>query len=311
MGSVRRPPVKPIRLDGAIGAQRNSMRPTSARFSFSSRPRFPEDKQSRDMPGPADYDCPSVFRVPTGRPEDQSIYSGRSAVIGTAGAAVDSRHEERDRGFETEEASVLDSARLKFNAPPRATFGKEERMGKVMDTEYIRACPDVSYGSNSPGLIYSPHERPARPRSAGFTMRGRKDQGATPKRSSTPTKVAPNSYPGAREDAFGVQHTSRRRTSSCSSFGRAERFPATKQASGTGTDDCSNPRSDFGDQRSGRRGAGVHTHFGSARRSYSSGEGTTHAGANREAVDRLNLPHPPLAPQKEILRFGDNLSKPS
>lgn len=310
MGSVRRPPVPAVRLDGAMGAQRNSMRPTSARFSFSSRPRFPDDKQSCDMPGPGDYDRPSVFRGPTAN-IDQSVYSGRSAVIGTAGAAVDSRREERDKGFERE-ASVPDSARLKFNAPPRATFGKEERMGKVMDTEYIRACPDVAYGSNSPGLIYSPHERPARPRSAGFTMRGRKDQGTVPKRSSTPTKVAPNSYPGAREDAFGVQQSSRRRTASCSSFGRAERFPAPKQASGTVTDDCINPRSDFGDQYSGRRGAGVHAHFGSARR-----EGTTHAGANREArpplatVDRLNLPHPPLAPQKEILRFGDNFSKPS
>jgi len=305
MGSVRRPPVQPIRLDNAIGTQRNSMRPTSARFSFSSCSRFPDDKQSRDAPGPGDYDCPSVFRGTTAG-MDQSIYSGRSAVIGSARAAVDSRHEEQDRGFEAE-ASIPDSARLKFNAPPRATFGKEERMGKVMDTEYIRACPDVGYGSNSPGLIYSPHERPARPRSAqGFTMRGRKDQGATPKRSSTPTKVAPNSYPGAREEAIGTQRSSRRRTASCSSFGRAERFPAPKAASGTVTDECINPRSDFGDQRSGRRGAGVHTSFGSARR-----EGTTHAGANREAVDRLNLPHPPLAPQKEILRFGDNLSKPS
>jgi len=304
MGSVRRPPVEPIRLDGAIGAQRNSLRPTSARFSFSSRPRFPEERSSQDTPGPGDYQYPSVFRGPS--PAMDPSFHGVSAVIGTAGSSVNSRHEEQDTVHEPEVA-VPDSARLKFNAPPRATFGKEERMGKAMDFESLRACPDHGYGSNSPGLIYSPHERPARPRSApGYTIRGRKAQGATQKRSSTPTKVAPNSYPGAREDAIGVQRTSRRRTASASSFGRADRFPAPKPASGTCTEECMNVRSAFGDQRSGQRASGVHVGFGSARR-----EGTAHAAANREAQagDKLNLPHPPLAPRQEILRYGDNLGK--
>jgi hypothetical protein len=306
--SIHRPPgVSRLPLDSAIGTQRNSLRPTSGRFSFSSRPRFPDESKSRDTPGPGDYDKPSVFRGPSAV-RDHALHSV-SAVIGRAGAAMDSRPsaDEQDGRREQPEASVPDSARLRFNAPPRATFGKEERMGKVMDFEYIRACPDHGYGADSPGPIYSPHERPARPRSApGYTIRARKEpvaQGDSQKRSSTPTKVAPNSYPGAREGAIGVQLSSRRRTASASSFGRADRFPAPKPAGGTLTEECANVRSVFGEKRSGRCNVG----FGSARR-----EGTAHANGSREAdhnLARPPLPHPPLAPRQELLRYGDNLGK--
>merc|ERR1719375_1763467 len=102
------------------------------------------------MPGPGDYECPSVFRSrSTGsRCSTEQGSQGVSTIIGTAprdvsiGAGASSvnsrtpRTEEPDTcRFHEPEAAVPDSARLKYNAPPRSTFGKEERMGKVMDSE--------------------------------------------------------------------------------------------------------------------------------------------------------------------------------
>lgn len=263
------------------------------------------------MPGPGDYAPASALK------------HGVSAVIGTAGSVMHTKpYQDRERdGLDEpqEEASIgsiPDSGRFRFNAPPRMTFGHEERGAKAAsaDSEYLRECPSHGYGQNSPGFIYSPDDRRVRPRSApSYTMRRRQGDGIAQQRSSTPAKVAPNSYPRAREDAIGVQRSSRRRTSSASSFGRADRFAAPKHANGGLTDECMPVRSDFGDARTSRRGSGRHATFGSATR-----EGTTRAGVSRAAGDRPvsanisrpRLPHPPVAPRQELIRYGDNLGTP-
>lgn len=107
---------------------------------------------------------------------------------------------------------------------------------------------------------------------------------------------------------MGIQVNSRKRSGSVSSFGRAERFPAPKPAAGTVSEECMEVRSAFGDQRSGRRGDGVHVGFGKSRR-----EGPAHTGTSREGGGKpnggLNLPHPKIATRQELLRFGDNLDK--
>lgn len=309
MGSVRGlSEIHHLNLDGAIGHQRSSLRPSSARCSFSRSARFQDERSCRESPGPAVYDYPSALR------------SARSAVMGTAHSARSSRPSQdrhtgsRDRVQEPD-TSVPDSGRgigSKFRAPPRPTFGYAARGGQVMDTEFRRACPDHGYGADGPGFVYSPDHESVRPKSApSYTIPGRKEAG-TRTRSSTPAKVAPGSYPGARENAIGPQRTSQRRSASASTFGRADRFAAPKPASGGVTDECMDPRSDFGDPRNGTRASGRHASFG-----YASREGTAHAGISRGPGDRpvssglgsRRLPHPPVAPRQELLRYGDNLDK--
>lgn len=312
MGSVRGlAGIDQVRLDDAIGPQRNSLRPNSARMAFARSRRFEEERSSQETPGPGVYDYASALK-------------GVSAVIGTAGSVMHARgrpasgrrtpdQDQDEARVEEADAEIPDSGRYRFNAPPRATFGYEERGGKVMDSEYLRACPTHGYGENGPGFVYQPDDRRVRPRSApSYTIPGRRDKGGMPQRSSTPAKVAPNSYPGAKEDAIGVQRTSKRRTASASSFGRADRFPAPKPASGGLSDECMAVRSDFGDPRTGKRASGSHACFGSATR-----EGTARAGVSRGAGDRpisaklgkQNLPHPPVAPRQELIRYGDNWDK--
>lgn len=306
MGSVRGVHgISHINLDDAIGLQRNSLRPTSSRYSFPKSARLAEEKSCQDTPGPGIYNYPSAL-------------SSVSVVMGTARSrrseSTPYRDQDQECGDDLE--TIPDSSRYRFGAPPRPTFGCSERGGKVMDTEFIRACgaDHEGYGANGPGFIYSPDDKYTRPRSApAYTLRGRQADKA-PKRCSTPTKVAPNSYPGARQDAIGVQHSSRRRTARASSFGRAERFPAPKPAAGDVSEDCMGVRSSFGSRCAGSRRTCSHGTFGRATR-----EGTARATATRSDGDkaihanlsRQRLPHPPLAPRQEILRYGDNHQKPN
>jgi hypothetical protein len=294
-----------------VGPQRSSLRSTSARYSFPRSARLAEERAARlgeETPGPGLYDYASALK-------------GVSVVMGTArsdrgSVATSGKHQQeqshaRDDEYEDD---VPDTGRFRFNAPPRPTFGHEERGGKVMDSELLRSCPDHGYGTNSPGLVYSPDDSRVRPRSApSFTMRKR-EAAANQQRSSTPSKVAPGSYAGAREDAIGVQRTSRRRSASASSFGRADRFSAPKSASGTLTDECYSAPSDFGDPRTGRRSSASHATFGKSTREAASRAGVRRSAGDRPVgakISRPNLPHPPVAPRKEILRYGDNLSKPA
>lgn len=304
MGSVRG--MSRIRLDDAIGTQHNSLRQTSARHAFSRSARFGEDhRPDEDTPGPGGYEC-------------GALSAGPSVVIGTARSApVRSAPCTEPDPQDDYEAAIPDSGRFRFNAPPRAVFGQSnqaERGGKMMDTEFLRACPQSGYGQNSPGLVYSPDDKRVRPRSApSYTIRNSRKAETSQKRSATPTKVAPNSYPGAREEAIGAQRNSRRRTASASSFGRAERFPAPKPASGGVSEDCMNiPRSDFGDRRVGARGSGSHATFGRATRDGAARTTVSRAAGDRPVsanLSRPRIPHPPVAPRQEIIRFGDNFSK--
>lgn len=277
-------------LDAAIGPQRNSLRPNSARFSFG-RSAQKRAEQQGETPGPACYECPSV---------QHSV----SAFIGTAVSESHVKPYPYPDLVDEPEAAIPDSSEYRFDAPPRQVFGTAERGGKVSDFEYIRACPDHMYGDTGPGFVYTPDDRRTRPRSApSYSMRKRQDSMARPR---TPAQVAPNSYAGANEEAIGVQRNSRRRTASASSFGRAERFPTQKRAEGGLSAECSSVRSAF-DRRSGRSGGygfGTSTRDGSSRTCVSRGAGDRPASAN---LCRPKLPHPSVAPRQEIIRFNSNM----
>jgi len=304
MGSVRGlDDYHSMLLDEAIGPQSSSLRPSSAKYSFprSARLSEAEEKCRLDLPGPGEYDYST------------GLTSGVSAIMGTARSApahTSRRHNESDykENFDPE-ASVPDASKFKFHAPPRPTFGNASaRERRVMDCELLRACPDHGYGDHSPGLIYTPDHDRVRPRSAPhYSMRKRPTAGGH-QRQTTPAKVGPSSYPGAKDDAIGVQRDSRRRTASASSFGRASRFAVPKPAAGCVSEECKSVRSDFGDRRTGARGSGRQATFGKASR-----DGTSRAVRGERQVgaglSRPKLPHPPVAPRQELLRYGDNLGK--
>jgi hypothetical protein len=173
----------------------------------------------------------------------------------------------------------------------------------------MRSCPQHRYGEISPGLIYQPDDRRARPRSApSYSMRSRQADAGCQR---TPAKVAPNSYEGAREASIGVQRDSRRRTARASSFSRSDRFPASKLAEGNLAEECKTVPSVFGKPRLGGKGnSGYNATFGTASR---------YCATNRVArgedeltngrSNRPRMPHPPVAPHPEIIRYGSHFEK--
>jgi hypothetical protein len=200
--------------------------------------------------------------------------------------------------------TVPDSGALKYNVPPRTVFGKGgTRDGKATDFDTLRASPQHGYGEESPGIAYYPDDKRTRPRSApSYTIRSRRGSSCSANQ-STPTKVAPNSYPGAAERSIGVQRNSKHRTARSSSFSRSERFPAPKQANGSLTEECKPIESSFGDQRVGKKSSGYNATFGNAAR-------TTAQAGSRPTSANLKIPHPPLlATRQELIRFGSNLEK--
>merc|ERR1740133_825678 len=96
--------------------------------------------------------------------------TGSGYISGRGGRSSQyDRQPDEDGEYEAEYdeyTTIPDSARLRFCNPPRTPFGNASRMGKVMDTEYMKSCPEAGYGESSPGFVYTPDDRKVRPGSA-------------------------------------------------------------------------------------------------------------------------------------------------
>jgi len=297
--NLQEPPL--VMGEPGIGRQRNSLRPSSARYSFA-RGLGHNEAWKAETPGPADYDVSDYA----------SALGQASAIVGTS-ARID-----YNKGYQTEtspDAPLVDTTgaeELRYPAAPCATFGMEVRDDQVVvDPELIRACPESRFGRTGPGFIYTPDDRRVRPNSA-FAYSMRHAQRATqsaPKR-STPDTVSPAQY--KHEAAIGVQLDSRRKTARSSSFGTASRFAAPKPSGGELTAECKPVESCFGGSRGCRSGKALRrapaATFGSATRTSSSrarlstGPGDCPTAKSRFGPPRM--PHPTVAPQKEILRYN-------
>lgn len=287
-----------------IGRQRNSLRPSSARYSFS-RGQGHNEAWKAETPGPADYEVSDYA----------SALGQASAFIGTSAQI------EFNKGYHTQttpDAPLADTSgaeELRYPSAPCAVFGSEVRDDQVLvDPELVRACPESRYGRTGPGFIYTPDDRRVRPSSApSFSMLHAPRATQSAPQRATPETVSPAQY--KHEAAIGVQLDSRRKTARSSSFGRASRFPAPKPSGGDLTAECKPLDSCFGSSRgcpSGKAGKASRrapaATFGSATRSNSSrarlstGPGDCPTANSRFGPPRM--PHPTVAPQKEILRYN-------
>jgi len=294
--------------DAALGRQRSSMRPTSARYSIGRSPRGLHSS-SRETPGPASYQ-----RAP------QLGHGVPAAVFG------DTRQDEGSHFKpyaypQVDDFNIVNVASVQ-PASTRTTIGQEKRGGKVVDPELIRQCPESKHGCEGPGPIYEPNYRSV---SCGATGRGRRPSsapaysigrerkastGSAPSDASGTSKVAPNAY--ETERAFGKQTDSRRRTSRSSSFSRSDRFAPPKRASGDLSAECSSAAPTLGRREVGRPAMRrpASATFGSASREASANRkmcvapGDKTPSAGRQHPPRL--PHPPLAPQRELLKWNSS-----
>lgn len=211
---------------------------------------------------------------------------------------------------------AADPSLLKYSAAVRTVFGSEARSPHaVTNAEYLRSSPEAGHLRTSPGPVYDPDDRPARPRSAGpsWSMRGRRrgPDGAAEKfgprpRSSggTSSLVGPSTY-HAGAGAMGPQLESRRKTARASSFGRASRFPTSKPAGGQMIDECKSIGSQFGAGPQCRRSSSAT--FGSATRDQQQRVRLCRRGTDyglNAYICQPNIAVPNIAPRKEIIRFS-------
>eukprot|EP00928_Gymnodinium_smaydae_P038155 TRINITY_DN26366_c0_g1_i1.p1 TRINITY_DN26366_c0_g1~~TRINITY_DN26366_c0_g1_i1.p1 ORF type:complete len:353 (+),score=50.48 TRINITY_DN26366_c0_g1_i1:60-1061(+) len=319
-------PIPPA-ADGVGGDQRSSERPTSARYSFPRQARGLREDSVSDAPGPAYYEYRDGFH---------SV----SAIIGTA--RKESFVKEcpyTENTIDQDEAEnpqvILAVNDLRFPSARGAVFGTEERFSEgptVFGADLIRASPDANYGKESPGLLYDPDYRRVRPSSAPAYSIGsaRRDTSATvmahggrhaaselgagPSRCST-ARSASSSRCGYRstasesmcrghEVAFGRQRDSRRRTSRASSFSRASRFPAPKEACGELTFECKRTV-DPCKRRAASATFGRATREGCARARVCAAPGDNQFGGRCGQPPRL--PHPTVPPRSEVLRYAGRL----
>eukprot|EP00930_Biecheleria_cincta_P057726 TRINITY_DN43609_c0_g1_i1.p1 TRINITY_DN43609_c0_g1~~TRINITY_DN43609_c0_g1_i1.p1 ORF type:complete len:305 (+),score=25.63 TRINITY_DN43609_c0_g1_i1:32-946(+) len=293
----------PFAAEPSIGHQVNSLRPTSAGYSFSRQRqnRSTASRQSSDHPGPGAYD---VIDYTSALGSAQASAFSASACRGPE----NQRASAADDGRETFHPPPADSVDVRYPAVPCTVFGTESRDAAVSDLELLRDCPEARYGREGPGLVYTPNDTKARPRSAGprFSIpRARSSNGFTggyaSETSARPT-VAPNSYQRQDQEAMGgVQRSSRHKTSRASSFGTSSRFTPTKVAEGNVSAECAQTPSSFGNCEAGRKGRRPSSAtFGSASRD--SGRPTGPAEGKPRAPPRM--PHPNIDPRKEIIKFS-------
>jgi len=280
------------------------MRPSSARYSF---PRGHRDSdlasKSPETPGPAAYDVADYA----------SALGQAAAVVGRAVRNTDpARPCEYQADIDLEEppepVPVPDSSDFRYPAQPSAVFGTEAKCDDdVKNSELVRVNPECRYGKTGPGFVYTPNERKTRPSSAPvYSIPRKQTQERAPSRQSqTPAHISPQFY-YAEEPAMGVQRDSRRRTRPASSFSRAGRFPAAKQAEGEISEECKRVESAFGGG-GGRKHRAPAATFGSSTRESSRKARAVRAAGDRHPGERLGpprIPHPQVAPQKEILRYN-------
>lgn len=305
--------VKP--QEEALGPQINSLRPSSARYSFArARHRAGWHSTQENTPGPGAYDVKdpnaaiSASRfcgVSSGRPE--SARSGRpdSARSGRPDSAR--RMPEAPREEISQEFTYpLEAWECTTAATPRKfmVFGTESRDAQVFDMDLLKECAHTRYGLIGPGLVYNPDDRKVRPCSARHSFpRGRNSQVQSV--GSGFEGVAPSSYQHDKDSIATKQASSKRRTAQAFSFGRASRFPATKRAEGARTAECVSGGSSLGSCEAGlkQRRAPTAT-FGYAPRD--EGPRLRSSDTERPAsarLGRLRVPHPELATRQEMLKF--------
>lgn len=297
--------VKP--QEEALGPQINSLRPSSARYSFArARHRAGWHSTQENTPGPGAYDVKdpnaaiSASRfcgVSSGRPE--SARSGRpdSARSGRPDSARRMQEAPREE-IPQEFTYPLEAWECTTAATPRKfmVFGTESRDAQVFDMDLLKECAHTRYGLIGPGLVYNPDDRKVRPCSARHSFpRGRNSQVQSV--GSGFEGVAPSSYQHDKDSIATKQASSKRRTAQAFSFGRASRFPATKRAEGAG--------SSLGSCEAGlkQRRAPTAT-FGYAPRD--EGPRLRSSDTERPAsarLGRLRVPHPELATRQEMLKF--------
>mmetsp|Transcript_1368 Transcript_1368/g.2925 ORF Transcript_1368/g.2925 Transcript_1368/m.2925 type:complete len:320 (-) Transcript_1368:146-1105(-) len=294
-------PSIPIPIPGAepaIGPQVNSLRPSSARYSFA-RDKKKDAWSGEGTPGPGYYSMDYA----------NALVCASAASMGTAAAR--SHCSETRRSLKKEksdpnthlhvmEAWVTSTA---AGPSPRIGFGTETREAQVSDLELLRACPESRYGSG-PGLVYNPDYRRVRPESAGRSFARDKSGGLASSVGGTSGQVAPSSYQHHDQESIsGKQLDSRKRTGPAFSFGRASRFMAPRRAMGGRAEECASARSSLGRSETGRR----------QRRPPSATFGCADRDAARKVVvaaerplsARLppRLPHPVLVPRQEMMKF--------
>jgi len=284
-------------VDPSMGHQRSSLRPSSAQYSVPKGRRPPLDaKLCRDSPGPGVYDYASAL-------------SRATAVIGT-GPQIEylKAYPYPDMGREDDpDQAHADAQDYKFPLSARPIFGYEER-GEVKNCETLRHNPEMTFGRDGPGPVYDPDDRLSRPHSApSFTMRQRTRPESA--RGRTPPEVSPSTYqPRGAERALGRQLDSRRKTARSSSFSRSDRFGVVKAAAGGVSEECAPMRSSFGSQCNARARSAPRIGFGSSTRDSSARSlNSRGTGAPAGRMGPPRLPHPALAPQKELVRFGSSV----
>lgn len=281
------------------GPDLSSLRPSSAKYSFArgnQRDRGDRDRAGaakvQDTPGPASYNV------------RESGLSKAAISIGNAPQIVANHEYQYNNDYALEEcnARVPDSNNFRYKSAACPIFGTEERCGEAKNAELIRDCPQSRFGQAGPGFMYTPDDRKVRPQSApSYSMRQpRRSQSKIPSTDSG-AKVSPQSYNS--EGAIGVQKDSRRKSRPSSSFGRASRFPMSKEAGGQQT--AENKKSDAADVGLRHKRAPAAT-FGSASREGSRprmvrGPQDQHPTTNMAPP---RMPHPTVAPQAERIRYA-------
>jgi len=279
----------------SLGPQRSSMRPSSARYSFGRGGRSGNSSVRGETPGPAAY-----------RVAEAAASGVPTAFFGTG---VQNEVAKPYQYPDVVEGEVTTD--FVQPAAPCAVFGTEERGTHVVDPELVRNCPECRLGQAGPGFVYTPNDRSA--------SRGRRPQSAPsytiPKRGTalhqkeqqarSPAEVGPNSY--RSEGAIGVQRDSRRKTCRSSSFSRSDRFPQPREAQGNASAECAPRPSSLGSSEAGKhkQRRAPSAGFGTSTRECASRARLCRGAADRPPSARLgrpNLPHPRLAPQREVIR---------
>mmetsp|Transcript_11857 Transcript_11857/g.28353 ORF Transcript_11857/g.28353 Transcript_11857/m.28353 type:complete len:341 (-) Transcript_11857:50-1072(-) len=287
----------------SLGPQVNSLRPSSARYSFGRASKPKEAVKIEVTPGPGAYRVDYAGALSL---QGASMGTGAARATCSSTRRSQSKKENKDKNeglyLNATEAWACTAA---AGPSPRIGFGTEPRSGQVYDTELLRACPESRYG-NGPGLVYDPDYRKVRPSSAGRAF-PRAKSGGMSSIGGTSENVSPSTYQHQDQESFsgGIQVESRRRRGPAFSFGRASRFGTPQAAAGNRTAECTNAKSGVGRSEAGYR----------ARRPPSA----TFGSATRDVVDKMTLetrverplsarlppklPHPVLDPRQEILKF--------
>mmetsp|Transcript_60455 Transcript_60455/g.155831 ORF Transcript_60455/g.155831 Transcript_60455/m.155831 type:complete len:295 (-) Transcript_60455:125-1009(-) len=277
--------------ESSIGAQRQSVRPSSARYSFPRRPR--EGQHKAEGPGPTEYEVRSFSH--------QSAC--RAAVFGTSPQIEGTKqyqYPDLEADYVYDDSAAYPSARA-------AVFGTLPRDVEVIDTEFIRQCPESRFGRASPGLVYEPNDKcvggKTRPRSApSYSMRARTSPSVDSLSRRSRGSAPPHAY--GCEGAMGNQLNSKRRTSRSSSFSHASRFGADKEAAGQQTEQWKRISDITGSAKQKRVPCAT---FGSATRVSSARVAVCRLAADQHPAQRMlppRMPHPRVAPVPERIRLN-------